>query len=193
MASYTNAELARLDGTLPETRAKERTLRDRAERELGIVYVIPPYGGERTPADQAQLVKWRDEAVAAAREKARRAGKSAAEIERAGKAAWYPVAPVASGKHPKGGAFDVKIVKHRETTNDRAYRKLADLARSIGLTAGYYFSRPDPFHFELPLSVAELARRFDAFSSTPIGRASLGAGAVALAGVGVAIVTRGSV
>jgi hypothetical protein len=167
---FTPAGLDRLAGTLPELRDAELTLRAQAA-ELGIVYEIPAFGGLRTAAEQAQLVKWRDEAVARGEPS-------------------YPVAPAGASKHGAGGAFDLRILRvgARDTSRtspdkdaalDAAYRQLADRADRAGLRAGYFFSRSDPFHFELPGTLAELARRWGVFAQ------GAGGTVVALALLGV--------
>jgi hypothetical protein len=153
--TFTPAGLDRLAGALPELGTAETQLRAIAAG-LGIVYEIPAFGGLRTAADQAQLVAWRDQAVARGEPS-------------------YPVAAAGQSKHGAGAAFDLKIVRvgTRDTSGtspnkdaglDAAYRQLADRARQAGLTPGYYFPKPDPFHFELPGTLADLARRWGVFA-----------------------------
>lgn len=147
MAAPTASELARLDGVLPELRMKHDALRERAAA-VGIEFVVPPYGGLRTEADQAKLAKWRDEAVAA--------GKP-----------WYPVAPFGSSFHERGAAFDVKITKG-------SLDQLGQLGEAIGLRWGGRWSKSDPFHFELPTTLDKAKAAFLDF----VGRRSVQVGAV---------------
>lgn len=177
--SFTPAGLDRLGGALPELREAELRLRAEADA-LRLVYELPAFGGLRTEAEQATLVRWRDEAVARGEP-------------------WYPVAAAGSSKHGVGAAFDVKIVRlasGRDTSRtspdkdaelDRAYRALADRAKGAGLVPGYYFARTDPFHFELPLSLAELGRRWAAFAQGAGGTAV----AIVLVGILGGLLLRG--
>lgn len=169
--------LNRLEGCLPELKAAELKLREIAD-SMNLVYRIPPFGGLRTDAEQAQLVEWRDQAVTRAVEEARRKGQN---VETARSQAWYPVADVRRSKHGVGAAFDIQIVRlqtGRDTTNsaphkdaelDAAYRKLADRASAAGLRAGYYFRSSDPFHFELPSTLQALASRWSDFAKSSSG------------------------
>jgi len=158
-----------LKGALPELRAAELKLRAYADQN-GITYAIAPFGGVRTQADTAQLIRWRDEAVSAARAKAynaaRKAGLSEAVAQQrrdaAGKASYYRVAPFDSGFHPLGAAFDIRILTvPAGKTADWAYKLLGAYAEKIGLRWGGYFSKPaDPYHFELRPPRAEIAARW---------------------------------
>ena len=173
--AYSAAELGRLSGVLPELAAKEKALRAEAAK-LGIVYVIPPFGGLRTERDQAQLLQWRSDSV----ETARRNGFTGADGtfvrpgDAAATAAWYPVAPLGLGFHPQGAAFDIRITAHNEADDDSAYRRMALVGRRLGLRSGYFFQKPDPFHFELPVPYEAAKRRFSDF---------LARGSVQLAGL----------
>lgn len=173
MAAITARESAMLLGTLAELREKEARFRA-ACAAVGIEYVIADFGGLRTEAQVAQLIKWRDEAVAAARKKG---GEAAA------KKAWYPVATTEKGFHPVGGAFDIKITKHREANLDAAYARTWTIAPAVGLRAlGSY----DPFHFELPYPRAQVAARFaEAVKSAAVTVAKVGGGGAAIAGIAV--------
>lgn len=175
---FTPAGLDRLAGVLPELRAAELALRAYADRQ-GLVYELPRFGGLRTAAEQAQLVAWRDAAVARGE-------------------ASYPVAPAGQSKHGVGAAFDLKLLRigtrdvaqlapDRDAMLDAAYRALADRAPTFGLKAGYYFPRSDPFHFELPLSLGELSRRWTAFATSGAGTVA----AVVLVGLLGGLVLRG--
>lgn len=149
-----------LQGTLPELQALYDTLKARAATELGISISIDPGGdgGLRTDDRQAELLKYEQDSVAAG-------------------GAPYAVAAPGKSKHAAGAAFDVVITSHLEDSDDAAYRKLADLGKSIGLVPGYYFhSVPsDPYHFELPGTVSALLGRFQAFI---VGEGAVVAGAL---------------
>ena len=165
--SYSAIETVRLSLALPELKAAERELRIAAARE-GITYVIPAFGGTRTPEEQAQLEKWRDESDLKAD------GKLGPDT-----AGWYPVAGVDTGLHPVGAAFDAHIVRDgkRVPDGDAAYKRLADIAESIGLDAGYYFKRRDQFHFQLRVSREYAEKRF---KETTAQRLALGGGTLAV-------------
>lgn len=137
MAAPSSAELSRLSGVLPELRMKHDELRRRAEAE-GIEFVVPAYGGLRTEADQAQLVAWRDQAVAKG-------------------LPWYPVAPFGSSFHERGAAFDVKVTKG-------SLDRLGVLGESLGLRWGGRWTKADPFHFELPTTLQKAKDAFLAFA-----------------------------
>lgn len=158
-------------GTLPELREKEAAFRA-ACAAAGIEYVIADFGGLRTDAIVRQLIAWRDEAVAAAR---KLGGEAAA------KRAWYPVATTAAGFHPVGGAFDIKITKHREKNLDAAYARAWDIGKRVGLRPlGSY----DPFHFELPYTRAVVADRFAAYlKATAVTVAKATGGGAVIAGI----------
>lgn len=102
-----------LDHALPETQVAEKRLRSEAKRRWGISYVVrwemPHLAAVRTPADTTQLLKWRDQAVAAAMAAAKKAGKTPAQVEAAGRGAYYRVSPFDQGFHGIGGAFDIYI------------------------------------------------------------------------------------
>lgn len=126
------AEAVRLKFALPELRTKEARLRQLAAAE-GIAYEIPAYGGVRTEAEQAQLVKWRDEAVKAGRP-------------------YYQVAPFGKSMHEVGAAFDMKVItRPAGMSADAALRRLGVLGESLGLEWGGRWSGQtnDPFHLEL--------------------------------------------
>ncbi len=177
MPTYTATETGRLAGLLPETRQLEERLRV-AANAAGIFYEIPKFGGTRTTADQALLVKWRNEAVDRARvEGFQPPGRRFIPPgDRAGRAAWYPVADTTKSYHGSGAAFDVKILIHSEVTEDAAYRKLAQIAEDdIGLRAGYFFRTGpngvnDPFHFQLRKSLDTVRVIFAEFApkATPV-------------------------
>lgn len=154
-------ELKQLKGVLPPLFNLAVALKQEATLRLRIDLVIPAFGGLRTKATQAQLVRWRDEAVERARKVALAAKKSPAEVDLAGKRAYYQVAPFGKSRHELGGAFDVKIVPPAEATSAN-YLRLGKLGESLGLDwGGRWKGRSnDPFHFQLPLPWLTLKAEF---------------------------------
>lgn len=157
-----------LTGTLPELQAAERKLRAYAMTR-GVEYIIADYGGWRSQADTAQLIKWRDDYT-------KRTGKT------------YPVAPFGKGYHGKGAAFDIKVIaafgkrfdkkgtltKAEVSARDLAYKTLGAQASAFGLTWGGTFkgTSNDPYHFQLAITLAEAAKRFDKLHGTNTQSAS---------------------
>jgi hypothetical protein len=134
MAALGAMSLQNLGNVSPYILERANSLADFATSQ-GMDISIPAYGGFRSFATQQQLVAWRDAAVAKGSPS-------------------YAVAPAGKSNHEDllgdgyGHAFDVKINYHAESSDDAAYRKLADFAPALGLRAGYYFHKSDPFHFE---------------------------------------------
>lgn len=187
-----------LRNALPELRQDELKLRAYAAQN-GITYAIAEFGGVRTEADTTKLIRWRDEAVAAARSKAYRAARAAGATETvarqkadaAGRAAHYRVAPFNSGFHPLGAAFDIRIITVPQGKNaDWAYKLLGAHAVNIGLRWGGYFSRPaDPYHFELRPARADVSARWQRYVAqrTQYARENLGGIIPAIIVVGIFI------
>lgn len=130
MAELGATSLGRLEGVKPATLARANALA-RLATQHGFDIGIAEYGGLRDLATQQQLLKWEQDSVAAG-------GKP------------YAVATPGKSKHETGDAFDIFIDVLPSTFPDKeaGYKFLADLAPSLGLRAGYYFSRKDEFHFE---------------------------------------------
>jgi hypothetical protein len=160
MAALTLAERARLALALPPLIAAEAKLRTLAAAE-GIEYTIPAYGGVRTEADQAQLVRWRDEAVAAGEPS-------------------YQVAPFGKSYHEVGAAFDTAITKRPASMSlDTARTRLGRLGESIGLTWGGSWTpgNRDIFHFELKGTRASFLPAYAAVrAASPVLSAAQAAG-----------------
>lgn len=116
----------------------------------GITIKVADFGGARTEGIVAQLLKWRDEAVAAGQPS-------------------YRVSPFATTKHALGGAVDFRVTAHPSSmTVDQAYARVGALARPHGLVWGGNFSSPaDPYHLESQQSLAELAPRWAAWQKDP--------------------------
>lgn len=142
------ASLTRIAGCLPDLQTAARQLHDAAVDQLGFGFAIPDYGGLRTLADQQQLVKWRDEAVAAGQP-------------------YYQVAPYGSSRHERGGAFDaLPDGAAQGDTSDPRLAQLGALGESMGLIWGGRWTGKshDPWHFELPLTWSDLGDAWDAFA-----------------------------
>lgn len=173
---FTPNGLSRLANVLPRLRDRELALRAAAAAK-GIEYDFPDYAGLRTPTDTAQLIKWRDEAVAIARRdaeaKRRAQGGTPVQVKLAGDVAanraYYRVAPADASFHGVGSAFDIRIRKVPPgMTTDQAYKVLGAIAPSIGLRWGGTFSSPaDPFHFELAITRDAAADLWRAFLKSP--------------------------
>lgn len=182
---------APLTTALPETQKAEATLALLARTRFGITYTIrwqlPNLAAVRTPADTAQLIAWRDEAVTKARAKG---GDTAAA------AAYYRVSPQDQGFHGIGGAFDIYIAPGNVGTSKlvtdarkagelkrqqsggsavqvkgagdaaavrQAYELVGKCAPASGLRWGGLFSAPaDPFHFELAQDRSAVAAKWAA-------------------------------
>ena len=145
---------------LPDLKAKELQFRTTVD-QAGMAYSIPDYGGVRTAAQQAQLVKWRDEAVAQGEP-------------------YYDVAPPDLTFHGVGAAFDVNLTKPSNPT-DGDYATLAEIAVSVGLRPGYFFSKPDPYHFELDIPLETAKQMYQSHTTTVIETTgAVGGGALAL-------------
>jgi hypothetical protein len=130
-----------LDGCLPALVRAYNELYYLAA-QAGITIGIADYGGLRDEATTAQLIAWRDEAVA-----------------QGGEDAYYPVAPYGESKHDYGGAFDVKIFA---ATVPDALDRVGALAPQCGLTWGGTWpgKAQDRPHFELELTLDELRKDF---------------------------------
>lgn len=134
---------------LPGVQEAERKLRAFAASK-GISYVVANFGGARTEQIVAQLIRWRDEAVAAGEP-------------------FYRVSPFKSTKHSRGGAFDIRILRTPPgMSKDEAYAVLGREAPKYGLIWGGTFSAPsDPFHFESQQSLAKLEARWAEWVNDP--------------------------
>jgi len=150
-----------LQGVLPQTAAGADAL-DQAAQGLGYTLSVPDFGGLRTEAQQTQLQTWEQQSCATGQ-------------------GCYAVAPPGSSFHECGAAFDVQIVSGG--SSDADYRALADLAPSVGLRAGYYFAQSDPFHFELPMSLAQACQLYNQ-QTTGL---AIGGSALALVLLGVVV------
>lgn len=88
-----------------------------------------------------------------------------------------PAAPAGGSKHEVGAAYDVT----RQTT--AVERQVGEIAEGLGLKWGGRFSKPDPNHFEVPVTRAA----FSAYRNVTL----LSAAAVAGLGLAVAMTQEG--
>lgn len=121
-----------LAGCLPRLIDRMDVLAVRAAT-AGIGFEIAEFGALRTKEQVALLIRWRDEEVAKGHP-------------------YYRVSPWEKGKHPVGGAADVRVTQYPAAmTRKEAYAKLGALAKEVGLVWGGTFPPPaDIYHFELP-------------------------------------------
>lgn len=140
---------SQLRWVLPGVRTAYEKTRDDAAAE-GITITVADFGGARTAGIVAQLIKWRDEAVAAGQPS-------------------YRVAPYGVTKHGLGAAVDFHVTKHPTTmTEAQAYARVGALARPHGLLWGGNFSSPaDPFHLESQQTIDQLTPRWAAWQKDP--------------------------
>jgi hypothetical protein len=170
MASFTPAGLWQILTALPELKTKEAAFRDAMDK-VGMAYSLPDYAGVRTEAQQAQLVAWRDAAVAQGEP-------------------WYPVAPPGSTYHEYGAAFDITITTPANP-QDSDYAMAAEVGTGVGLNAGYFFDSPDPFHFELDYSIAQVQQMWTAHTATVVATTGgISVGVLALIGGGLWLLSR---
>ena len=136
MSAFGSVSLANLGAVKPITAYRATEMAAYVTAHGGDIG-IPEYGGLRTMAQQAQLLQWEKDSVAAG-------------------GAPYPVAtPNANATHTTGDAFDVKVnVPMNGLSVDQTYLAMAQYAPTLGLTPGYFFHGgppnpgSDPFHFE---------------------------------------------
>jgi hypothetical protein len=126
----------------PALAAAEERLRAAATAH-GLAYKLADWGGLRTEADTAQLMRYRDADYAVYVKRTRAAGKTPVDIR-----TFRPINAYGTSFHNFGAAFDVEMVKGTEA-------QLGALAPAAGLRWGGKFPRPDGPHFELPISILE--------------------------------------
>lgn len=156
-----NADTA-LAKTLPQLRAAELKLRAYAAKE-GITYEIAAFGGFRTAADTAKILKYRDDDYAVYVSNMTAQGKAASIIP---KEKWRRIAPYGRSFHDRGAAFDVQVTKTPVTmTFKQALVHLGALAPLCGLRWGGSFD--DPVHFELAISLTDAQRLWEEYTNPP--------------------------
>lgn len=142
---------------LPELLEAEAKLRAEAAK-LGITYGIAAFGGVRTQSDTTRILKYRDDdwAVAVRRDPGL--------AKRTTKEKWRPIAPFGSSFHNYGAAFDLEIISAPPGRSKQwAHDELDKIAPRVGLRTGDSFN--DEPHFELPITLAEAKRRWEARGS----------------------------
>lgn len=145
--------------TLPQLQAAERKLRDYASKQ-GIVYEIAAFGGFRTEADTARILKYRDDDYAVYVSNAQAAGKTPLPKEQ-----WRRIAPYGRSYHDFGGAFDIQIKQAPAgVTFSAALAKLGALAPLCGLRWGGEFG--DAVHFELATSLTDVINMWNAYQQS---------------------------
>lgn len=147
--ALTARQQQRLGLVRPELRQRLLMLLDSAAA-AGVTCDIPAYGGTRTLDQQTALYQ--------------------TSLDEGGGTLAYPVAAPGRSRHEYGAAVDLNIVGGGSnpdgTGTDADYRRLADIAQSIGLTAGYYFATSsDPYHFQLTETLAESIAQWPAVRS----------------------------
>lgn len=171
-----NASLAQLRGCLPELIAAESQLAAAAARE-GIVYRIADYGGLRTEAQTATILRYREDDYKAA-------VKADPRIASIPINKWRPIAPFGQSFHNYGGSFDTDVqMWPASMTRGQAMGRLATLAPTVGLRNGA--SWQDLPHMELPVPLATVKVRYLAMSH-PVA-SKVGVGVVAVAALAVVV------
>ena len=168
---FTPAGLWQIFTALPELRDKEAAFRQ-AMGDAGYTYDLPDYAGVRTDAQTAQLIAWRDQAVADGEPT-------------------YRVAPAATSYHNRGAAFDIQITTPTGATSDD-YQAAAEIGQGVGLNPGFYFPAPnDPFHFELPYDLATVSRMWSDYTTKVVAvTGGVSAGVLALIAGGLYLLGR---
>lgn len=144
-----------LDGEDPELTAKVEKLRALALVE-GIEFTTADFGGVRTEADTAKIMKYRDDDYAVYVRQLKRDKPNATPTP---KNTWRKIAPFGSSYHNYGAARDLKVTKHPASfTASKALDRLRTLAPSVGLKT----ITNDPPHVQLPITLAQARARWEA-------------------------------
>jgi hypothetical protein len=148
-----------LRGALPELQRAEVVLSQLAAAE-GIAYTIADFGGVRSQADTTRILGYRTVDYAAYVAALRARNPDATPVA---PSVFRPISTFGLSMHNWGAAFDVAVTAHPATmTTAQALTRLQQLAPRAGLRSGITFPKPDPPHMELPISLAEAKRRFQA-------------------------------
>ncbi len=155
-AAVPEHKLYTLEGEDPELTTAIEKLRV-SGHALGIQFDTADFGGVRTKADTVRILKYRDDdyAVYVRNLKKNSPAATPVAIER-----WRPINPFGTSYHNYGGARDLKIIASHMPKAD-ALAKLGSIAHFSGLRWGGFFGRVDPPHFELPITLAEVKRRYE--------------------------------
>lgn len=148
-----------LEGEDTELTAAIEILAHLAKPE-GIEFTTADFGGVRTEADTARILKYRDDDYAVYVRNLKARNPSATPVP---KTTWRPINPFGTSMHNFGCARDLKIVHTPASFSESAaINRLGALAPSCGLRWGGKFHRPDPPHFELPITLDEAKHRWEA-------------------------------
>lgn len=148
-----------LDGEDPQLTASIEKLQQLANAE-GIEFTTADFGGVRTEADTVRILKYRDDDYAAYVRNLKATKPRATPVP---KTTWRPINPFGTSMHNFGCARDLKIIRKPASFSEaEALHRLGALAPICGLRWGGTFKRPDPPHMELPITLAEAKRRYEA-------------------------------
>jgi hypothetical protein len=174
-----------LRGALPALQRADDRLTALA-RQRGITYGIADFGGVRSEADTTRILNYRDvdyRAYVAALKKSKPLAVPVS-IDR-----FRPISPFGVSFHNWGGSFDVKILSHPATmTAAQALVVLQQLAPTAGLVSGATFPKPDAPHMQLPITLAEAKRQFQALggrAGVPLAYTAGAAGVLIVAALGL--------
>lgn len=135
MAFFSPTEWTRVALVRDDVRAAVFATMAEFERRTGHTTFVPYNGGFRAEGVQAQI--------------------HADSLARG-----FRAAPAGKSPHEYGAAIDLQITGTNQNAEkdqkDARYKLLADIARSYGLKAGFYFTsgKPDPYHFEADESLS---------------------------------------
>ena len=154
-----------LAGENPDLTAALEKLRAKASLE-GIEFDTADFGGVRTEADTTRILKYRDDDYAVYVRNLKKAQPGKTPIA---KTTWRPINQWGTSMHNFGAARDVKITRYPSSfSKSQALERLGALAPSVGLRWGGLFKqpngkpRPDPPHMQLPITLVEARRRWEA-------------------------------
>lgn len=142
-----------LEGEDPELTAKIAQLESLARAE-GIEFTTADFGGVRTEADTAKIMKYRDDdyAVYVRNLKRTHPGRTPVAIN-----TWRKIAPWGKSYHNYGAARDLRPTKFPPSfTASTALARLRVLARQVGLRT---IQDDDP-HVQLPITLAQAKARW---------------------------------
>ncbi len=160
--------MASLAGVLPELATAYAQLAN-ALASRGITIGVADYGGVRTAADTTRILAYRQQDYNAA--------VNAGQIDPAVTSLneFRPIAPYGSSYHNYGAAFDVHVIGRPSSMSEQQALAIgAQLAPQFGLRWGGTFPDPDPWHFELAISLADAKQRYATMTGSGFPGASSG-------------------
>jgi hypothetical protein len=151
-------QLYTLDGEDPDlTEAIDKLARWAATE--GIEFTTADFGGVRTQADTTRILKYRDDDYAVYVRNLREKSPGKTPVP---KTTWRPINPFGTSMHNYGCARDLRITKRPSSFSEsEALHRLGGLAPQCGLRWGGAFHRPDPPHFELPITLEQAKQRWE--------------------------------